>query len=77
MGPELFRPSTVIDTLHHCEGTVLSLAKTAAMVEAHGGCIQAQSEGRGQGATFVLELPLHRPESGIETHDGSAQAEAA
>jgi signal transduction histidine kinase len=72
IGPELFRPFTVMDTLHHREGTGLNLARTAAMVEAHGGRIEAQSEGLGRGATFIVELPLHRADDSHLTQDRRA-----
>ncbi len=58
LAQELFRPFTVLDTLHHAKGTGLSLALSAAIVQAHGGTIRAASAGIDQGATFTLELPL-------------------
>jgi PAS domain S-box-containing protein len=39
------------------EGLGLGLAISKAIVEMHGGTISARSEGRGKGATFVVELP--------------------
>ena len=39
-------------------GLGLGLAISKATVEAHGGTISAESGGRGQGATFTVELPL-------------------
>ena len=39
-------------------GLGLGLAISKATIEAHGGRIKAESEGRGQGATFTIELPL-------------------
>jgi two-component system, sensor histidine kinase len=39
-------------------GTGLGLSITKALVEAHGGTIQALSDGKGQGATFRFTLPL-------------------
>ena len=39
-------------------GLGLGLAISKATVEAHGGTIEAESGGRGQGATFTVELPL-------------------
>jgi signal transduction histidine kinase/FixJ family two-component response regulator len=55
---DILRPFTVMDTLHHREGTALNLARASAMVEAHGGRINAKSEGNGLGATFTIELPV-------------------
>jgi two-component system cell cycle sensor histidine kinase/response regulator CckA len=40
------------------EGLGLGLAISKAIVDLHGGSIHAESAGRGQGATFVVELPL-------------------
>jgi PAS domain S-box-containing protein len=39
-------------------GLGLGLAISKQLVELHGGSIRAMSEGEGQGATFVVELPL-------------------
>jgi len=39
-------------------GTGLGLAITRAIVEAHGGTIDAASSGPGQGATVTIRLPL-------------------
>jgi signal transduction histidine kinase len=58
LAQELFRPFTVLDTLHHAKGTGLSLALTAAIAEAHGGRAHAASDGLDRGATFTLILPL-------------------
>lgn len=58
LAEELFRPFTVLDTLHHAKGTGLSLALSAAIVQAHGGSIHAASAGIDQGATFTIDLPL-------------------
>ncbi|HMQ14969.1 MAG TPA: HAMP domain-containing sensor histidine kinase [Phycisphaerae bacterium] len=38
-------------------GAGLGLAITHAIIEAHGGCIRAESPGPGQGSRFVVELP--------------------
>lgn len=43
---------------HRFGGLGLGLAIAQAVVVAHGGRIQAQSKGTGQGATFVIDLPL-------------------
>jgi signal transduction histidine kinase len=61
LAQELFRPFTVLDTLHHAKGTGLSLALAAAIIQAHGGSAQATSPGLDQGATFTLELPTAKP----------------
>jgi two-component system CheB/CheR fusion protein len=42
------------------EGLGLGLAISKAIIEMHGGRIQAVSEGAGKGATFIIDLPLHR-----------------
>jgi two-component system cell cycle sensor histidine kinase/response regulator CckA len=39
------------------EGLGLGLAISKAIIEMHGGSISARSEGRGKGATFIIELP--------------------
>ena len=54
---ELFQPFTIVESMHHHEGTALSLAKVAAIVGTHGGEIRAESPGLGRGATFIVELP--------------------
>jgi len=40
------------------QGLGLGLAIVRQLVEAHGGRVYAESAGRGQGATFVVELPI-------------------
>ena len=42
-------------------GLGLGLAIAKQLVELHGGSVQAQSAGEGQGATFIVSLPLTRP----------------
>jgi signal transduction histidine kinase len=42
------------------EGLGLGLSISKAIVEMHGGSIQAHSEGLGKGATFVIELPTSK-----------------
>jgi signal transduction histidine kinase len=61
--PKLFRPFTQLDaslTRKH-QGTGLGLALTKKLVELHGGTIQAESGGPGQGSTFTVILPLEGP----------------
>jgi signal transduction histidine kinase len=58
LAPELLRPFTVLDTLHHARGTGLSLALSAAILQAHGGAIRAESEGLDRGARFTVTLPV-------------------
>ncbi len=43
-------------------GLGLGLAVAEASVKAHGGSIRAASDGPGTGATFILDLPVIRPE---------------
>jgi len=42
-------------------GVGLGLSIARELVEAHGGCIRAESEGAGHGATFVIALPVESP----------------
>ena len=52
---------------HQFGGLGLGLAISERLVQLHGGAIRASSAGRGQGATFEIELPLDR-------HPGGNQA---
>ncbi|MER2224005.1 MAG: ATP-binding protein, partial [Rhodococcus sp. (in: high G+C Gram-positive bacteria)] len=54
-----YRADAARDRAHGGAGIGLSIAK--ALVEAHGGQITAASDGAGQGTTFVIALPVHRP----------------
>ncbi len=52
-------------------GMGLGLAVVRHLVELHGGTVQAESEGRGLGATFTVTLPLLSPRSSVadvQTH---------
>jgi PAS domain S-box-containing protein len=59
-----FRTSTA--TEHAIQGTGLGLAISKAIVEAHAGRITVASE-EGEGTTFQVNLPLHRPAEIPET----------
>src|SRR5262249_13519778 len=52
-----FRQGDSSTTRSH-KGLGLGLAIVRHLVELHGGTVRAESEGRGRGATFVVELPL-------------------
>ena len=58
--PHVFERFTQKDSSTHREygGLGLGLAICKQLVELHGGSIQAKSMGEGQGATFVVTLPL-------------------
>jgi CheY-like chemotaxis protein len=52
-------------------GLGLGLSIVRNLVELHGGNVRAHSPGEGQGATFVISLPMrvvHRPEGETHTH---------
>lgn len=53
---EPFRQGDASSTRRH-GGLGLGLAIVRQLVVAHGGTVQAQSEGRGRGAKFIVELP--------------------
>jgi len=55
----IFEP--FFSTKDYRRGTGLGLAVAYGIVEAHGGRIEAQSAGIGQGSTFRLHLPLAPP----------------
>ncbi|RYG15770.1 MAG: two-component sensor histidine kinase, partial [Caulobacteraceae bacterium] len=50
-----YRVDTARDRQHGGSGIGLAIAK--ALVEAHGGTISADSDGAGQGSSFVISLP--------------------
>ncbi len=57
------------------KGLGLGLAIARHLVELHGGTIQAESQGEGQGATFTLNLPIYEDSSGEAGEAGAAQGE--
>ena len=57
MGPEVLRPFTIANVMHHSQGTGLNLALASAIVASYGGKLSAASRGVNQGATFTVELP--------------------
>jgi len=61
--PYLFEPFRQADgsTTRRHGGLGLGLAIVKQLVQAHGGQITAHSDGEGQGATFVVELPARAP----------------
>jgi len=56
-GPELFRPFTVPDTLHHHGGSGMNLAIALLIAKAFQGSMVGRSEGWEKGATFFVSLP--------------------
>jgi len=58
--PHVFEPFQQADstTTRAHQGLGLGLAIVRQLVEAHGGRVRAESGGRGQGATFAVELPI-------------------
>jgi len=57
---EPFKQEDASTTRRH-GGLGLGLAIVRALVLAHGGTVHARSEGKGQGASFIVELPLRAP----------------
>ncbi len=69
---------------HRFGGVGLGLAISRMLAELHHGSISAKSEGRGRGATFIIELPLHRVEHPalpqpvqVDANNGASQAVTA
>ncbi|HMO11534.1 MAG TPA: ATP-binding protein, partial [Actinotalea sp.] len=62
--PHLFERFYRADTARdrHSGGSGIGLAITKAIVEAHGGNVRAESQGRGRGSRFVVTLPVSAPE---------------
>lgn len=50
-------------------GTGLGMPITKQLVELHGGRIWLESV-HGEGTTFFVRLPIHKPEGVVQTHDG-------
>jgi PAS domain S-box-containing protein len=77
--PFLFEPFQQADasTTRRHGGLGLGLAIVRQLVSAHGGTVNAHSEGSGQGATFVVYLPMHAlvPAIGKPSRSPSALAE--
>lgn len=61
--PIVFQPFTRADPGDVGErgGLGLGLALVQSLVHAHGGSVEARSEGRGRGAELIIRLPLVRP----------------
>lgn len=56
LAAELFRPFTVPIQVHHSQGSGLNLALARAILDVHGGRIEAASEGLDRGARFTVVL---------------------
>jgi two-component system CheB/CheR fusion protein len=67
MLPRLFQPFMQADTtLDRSKGGLgLGLALVKGLVELHGGVVSARSGGPGQGAEFMVELPLDETAVGV------------
>jgi CheY-like chemotaxis protein len=59
-------------------GLGLGLTITKALVELHGGSIEAHSDGKGKGATFRIRLPIHaHGKPALPLHIAAVEAEGA
>ena len=73
---ELFHPFTCADIAHQEHGTGLSLATARAIIEAHGGTLQASSTGPGHGAKFTVTLPAAcPPHAALPLHEAKASSQ--
>jgi PAS domain S-box-containing protein len=69
---ERFRQADASTTRRY-GGLGLGLSIVKSLVEMHGGSVQAQSAGEGQGATFIVQLPAsHAPEAPRERAESTA-----
>jgi CheY-like chemotaxis protein/nitrogen-specific signal transduction histidine kinase len=71
---ERFRQGDSSATVREHGGLGLGLAIAKHLVEAHGGSIDARSDGEGKGATFTVRLALQQPEL-RRARDGAAASE--
>ena len=72
----IFDLFTQVDRQHSADtrGLGIGLALVRSLVQMHGGNVTARSEGRGQGAEFIVRLPLHAPGQAAATPaDGTAK----
>ena len=53
----IFKPFTSVETEYSAVGTGIGLYLSQILAQNHGGAITAYSEGKGHGATFILQLP--------------------
>lgn len=56
--PRLFEPFSQADVVDDGEGLGLGLSIVRGIIEAHGGSVEAFSDGPGHGATFSITLPV-------------------
>lgn len=55
--PRVFEPFAQADAAHAAQGLGLGLSIVKYLVDAHGGAIEARSDGPDRGATFLVRLP--------------------